>query len=157
MFEDAWNNAQAGNTPTLQHDSSSPELNHCDKTSVGGSVQSTANAMPVRSDLEPALSYLIARKVANNDYGRVRSLSSATYVGSNQCPSAQSNVASKPIDAYALAGPLFISVVLTGAGLIARVFQKPGELRAKAATLARQISQDREVAVSQGREKAGGA
>ena len=129
----------AGNTPTSEHDGSSPELNHCDKTSVGGSVQSTANAMPVRSDLEPALSYLIARKVANNDYGRLRSLSSATYVGSNQCPSAASNLSTKPIDAYALAGPLFISVVLTGAGLVAKMFQKPGQLR----ELARQLAHDR--------------
>ena len=39
IFQDAWENAQAGNTPTAEHDGSSPELNHCDKTAVGGSVQ----------------------------------------------------------------------------------------------------------------------
>ena len=31
IFQDAWENAQAGNTPTTAHDGSSPELNHCDK------------------------------------------------------------------------------------------------------------------------------
>ena len=43
------------------------ELNHCDKTEVGGSVQTIANAMPVRPDLEAAMSYLIARSVTNNE------------------------------------------------------------------------------------------
>ena len=34
IFQDAWENAQAGNTPTAAHDGSSPELNHCDKVRV---------------------------------------------------------------------------------------------------------------------------
>ena len=47
LFRDAWKNAQVGKLATRQNDGSSAELNHCDKTSVGGSVMSIPN---VRGD-----------------------------------------------------------------------------------------------------------
>ena len=48
----------------------------------------------------------------STDYGHVRTVSRETYVGSNLCPSTSGTVSTEPIDAYALAGPLFVSVVL---------------------------------------------
>jgi hypothetical protein len=68
LFQDAWENALTGAYPTQKNDGSTDARNHCDKVVVGGSLMSTANAMPVRHDLNEALSYLIAWKVANNEY-----------------------------------------------------------------------------------------
>ena len=58
---------EQGKIPTTVNTGETAELNHCDKTEVGGAVQTIANAMPVRPDLEAAMSYLIARSVTNNE------------------------------------------------------------------------------------------
>ena len=88
------------------------------------------------------------------DYGHVRTVSRETYVGSNLCPSTSGTVSTEPIDAYALAGPLFVSVVLYGAGLVIHLVEKAKGVRQKAATLVRTLSKERAVAAFSSRDRA---
>ena len=88
------------------------------------------------------------------DYGHVRTVSRETYVGSNLCPSTTGAVSTEPIDAYALAGPLFVSVVLYGAGLVIHLVEKAKGVRQKAATLVRTLSKERAVAAFSSKDRA---
>ena len=121
LFQDAWGNALAGRVPTKQNDGSTPEKNHCDKTSVGGSVMAISNAMPVRQDLLEPLSYLISKKRMNNDYAAVRDAARERFIGQDMCLGAGDpgdDVAAASIDTYALAGPIFISLLCSMGGVI---------------------------------------
>ena len=136
-------------------------------------MQTIANAMPVRPDLEAAMSYLIARSVTNNECpckrwlsmiglpadplpallpadANMRTRARERYVGGNLCPSSTKSVTTQPIDAYQVLSMVAISVFCTLAGLVVHLVNKTKDsaqvqvLRTRAATgLVRAVSRTR--------------
>jgi hypothetical protein len=147
LFQDGWENALTGAYPTTQNDGKSADKNHCDKVAVGGSLMSTANAMPVRQDLNEALSYLIARKVTNNEYATFRKKAREKFIGADMCPKVgKSALAGASIDAFALAGPLFISLVLTATGLVVHGCMVSADAAKETKKKLTQMDEEKEVA-----------
>ena len=136
-------------------------------------MQTIANAMPVRPDLEAAMSYLIARSVTNNECpckrwlsmislptdplpallpadANMRTRARERYVGGNLCPSSTKSVTTQPIDAFQVLSMVAISVFCTLAGLVVHLVNKTKDsaqvqvLRTRAATgLFRAVSRTR--------------
>ena len=136
-------------------------------------MQTIANAMPVRPDLEAAMSYLIARSVTNNECpckrwlsmiglpadplpallpadANMRTRARERYVGGNLCPSSTKSVTTQPIDAFQVLSMVAISVFCTLAGLVVHLVNKTKDsaqvqvLRTRAATgLVRAVSRTR--------------
>ena len=46
------------------------------------------NAMPIRDDLQEGISYLVSRKVTNNEYAGLRDAARQKYIGPGMCPAA---------------------------------------------------------------------
>eukprot|EP01047_Picozoa_sp_COSAG01_P034158 COSAG01_NODE_2552_length_7463_cov_644.066947_2_plen_1015_part_00 len=142
MFQDAWENCLTGACRTTKNDGSSRELNHCDKVAAGGSLMSTPNVMPVRYDLRESLSYMISRRVANNEYANFRQKAREQFLGPNLCPQGGAIDTSKAqIDAQAMTGPVAISLMCTVAGLVAHFLTERNKMR-RLSRLYRQIDQD---------------
>ena len=52
-----------------------------DKIAVGGVIMAAPNAMPIRDDLQEGISYLVSRKVTNNEYAGLRDAARQKYIG----------------------------------------------------------------------------
>eukprot|EP01043_Picozoa_sp_COSAG02_P070858 COSAG02_NODE_12716_length_1504_cov_5.242670_1_plen_449_part_10 len=68
LMQDAWNNIVAGKKEEYTGG------NQCKYAAVDVPLLSTENAMPIRDDLQQAMSYVIARKVASNEYAHLAQL-----------------------------------------------------------------------------------
>ena len=76
------------------------------------------NAMPIRDDLQEGISYLVSRKVTNNEYAGLRDAARQKYIGPGMCPAAAEKPSGAAIDEASLAAPVFISFTFTTLGWI---------------------------------------
>ena len=76
------------------------------------------NAMPIRDDLQEGISYLVSRKVTNNEYAGLRDAARQKYIGAGMCPAAAEKPSGAAIDEASLAAPVFISFTFTTLGWI---------------------------------------
>jgi hypothetical protein len=94
---------------------------HCNKVAVGGTLLSQGNGMPVRDEIEMAMSFVVAKHVTEGKYHSLRAEYKGTYVGSATCDVADEMDAAKgfqSLDEWALFAPLFITFACTSTGLL---------------------------------------
>jgi hypothetical protein len=126
LFEDAWMNyyrAEHGR--------------HCNKMRVGTPLYTVQNAMPVRSDLNAALSWAIAKALGVGLYAQQETAAKAVYWTDGQCKGGSTILDGgfKPMTLVDFSGPLLFTFVCSTAGLVLSCCNS-GSTARKAATSA---------------------
>lgn len=93
---------------------------HCNKAAVGGTLLSQGNGMPVRDEIEMAMSFVVAKHVTAGSYYNLRAEYKGAYVGSATCDvadEAEAEAGFESLDEWALFAPFLITFVCTSTGL----------------------------------------
>jgi hypothetical protein len=113
IYEDAWTNLQAA-----------ADKRHCNKVQVGTPLYSEQNGMPVREDLNSAISWAIADALAEGWYAQEETTAKSMFWAESSCQTTAdvSGRGYQGISIWHFSGPLCITIIGSTFGLLLSVF-----------------------------------